>query len=83
MSNPRLLVISLLYFIYLGFELFIMMKLWVHDNELKKCFLFNAFFLDTHVSLAPTHVSLSVRWSVRPLVTLSDFQSASVSGRPT
>ena len=23
-------------------------------------------FLDTHVSLAPTHVSLSVRWSVRP-----------------
>ena len=44
-------------------------------------------FLDTHVSLAPTHVCLSVRWSVRPLVrplvTLSDFQSVSVSGRPT
>ena len=35
-------------------------------------------FLDTHVSLAPTHVCLSVRWSV----TLSDFQSVSVSGRP-
>ena len=33
----------------------------------------------THVSLAPTHVCLLVR----PLVTLSDFQSVSVSGRPT
>ena len=36
-------------------------------------------FLDTHVSLAPTHV----RPSVRPTVTLSDFQYVSVSGRPT
>ena len=35
---------------------------------------FIAIFLDTHVSLAPTHVSLSVGWSVGPLVTLSDFQ---------
>ena len=33
MSNPRLLVISLLYFIYLGFELFIIMELGVHDNN--------------------------------------------------
>ena len=40
-------------------------------------------FLDTQVSLALTHVCLSVRWSVGPLVTLSDFQSVSVSGRPT
>ena len=36
-------------------------------------------FLDTHVSLAPTHVSPQVGRSV----TLSDFQSVSVSGRPT
>ena len=44
-------------------------------------------FLDTHVSLAPTHVCLLVRWSVCWSVcwsvTLSDFQSVSVSGRPT
>ena len=32
-------------------------------------------FLDTQVSLAPTHVRLSVCKSVGPLVTLSDFQS--------
>ena len=36
-------------------------------------------FLDAQASLAPTQVSLSVR----PSVTLSDFQSVSVSGRPT
>ena len=30
-------------------------------------------FLDTHVSLAPTHVCLSVRPSVRPLVILLNF----------
>ena len=36
-------------------------------------------FLDAQASLAPTQVSLSVG----PSVTLSDFQSVSVSGRPT
>ena len=36
-------------------------------------------FLDAQASLAPTHVSPSVRLSV----TLSDFQSVSVPGRPT
>ena len=40
-------------------------------------------FLDTHVSLAPTHVCLSVGPSVGPLVTLSDFQHVSAFGRPT
>ena len=34
-------------------------------------------FLDTQVSLAPTHVS----WLVGPLVTLSDFQSLVSNGR--
>ena len=42
-------------------------------------------FLDTQVSLAPTHVSKLVgwlvRWSVRWLVTLSDFQSLVSNGR--
>ena len=37
----------------------------------------SGIFLDTHVSLAPTHVCLSVCLSV----ILSDFQSVSVSGR--
>ena len=40
-------------------------------------------FLDTHVSLAPTHVCLSVRRLVGWLVILSDFQPATISGRPT
>ena len=38
-------------------------------------------FLNTQVSLAPTHVSKLVGWSVRPLVTLSDFQSLVSNGR--
>ena len=45
--------------------------IWIGSHE-------HEAFLDTHVSLAPTHVCLSVGW----LVTLLDFQSASVSGRP-
>ena len=38
-------------------------------------------FLDTQVSLAPTHVSWLVHPSVRWLVTLSDFQSLVSNGR--
>ena len=38
-------------------------------------------FLDTQVSLAPTHVSWLVSWLVGPLVTLSDFQSLVSNGR--
>ena len=38
-------------------------------------------FLDTQVSLAPTHVSKLVSWLVSPLVTLSDFQSLVSNGR--
>ena len=42
--------------------------------------IFRSTFLDTHVSLAPTHVRCP---SVRPLVILSNFYSISVSGRST
>ena len=38
-------------------------------------------FLDTQVSLAPTHVSWLVSWLVGQLVTLSDFQSVVSNGR--
>ena len=38
-------------------------------------------FLDTQVSLAPTHVSKLVSWLVSPFVTLSDFQSLVSNGR--
>ena len=38
-------------------------------------------FLDTQVSLAPTHVSWLVGWLVSWLVTLSDFQSLVSNGR--
>ena len=38
-------------------------------------------FLDTQVSLAPTHVSWLVSWLVGPLVTLSDFRSLVSNGR--
>ena len=40
-------------------------------------------FLDTQVSLAPTHVSKLVGPSVCPLVTLSDFQSLVATPLPT
>ena len=36
-------------------------------------------FLDAQASLAPTHVCLSVRWSVRPLVRPSHFRISNLS----
>ena len=50
-------------------------------------FTYNAFFtcyaLFRCASNSSTYPCLSVRWSVGPSVTLSDFQSVSISGRPT
>ena len=45
--------------------------------QIKKFKKKSTYFLDTQVSLAPTHVS----WLVGPLVTLSDFQSLVSNGR--